>query len=95
MNNHRHSLSLTISLIYITFNSNSGYVFLPIQTNWEGAQGICDSECNSHLASIHSESQYDDTKSIAESVFGGTTGIQFDDIWIGLTLEIIRQLFLD
>eukprot|EP01084_Bolivina_argentea_P003134 5841_1 len=57
-----------------TVLSNGNYITL----DWNEANGYCEEECDSNLASIHGDHQYETIKDILR----GTQ--QFDTVWIGL-----------
>ena len=69
---------ITFFICYGIVNGQVGYHFVDMSLNWSMAESHCQDTCNSHLASIHSQSEYEQINDLIR------TSTSEHRIWFGL-----------
>ena len=60
---------ISVSLLLVMAKVSQSYHLVNISMNWSMAELYCQQQCNSNLASVHSQSQYDEIIEIVDTAF--------------------------
>lgn len=78
---------ILLMVVIICVEHMDSYHFVDIRLNWTLAETYCQDICNSHLASIHSESEFDEISALVDVSIGYNARA-----WFGLN-DMVNELY--